>query len=81
MITLTALDALPIATDRLEADPLPEGFHSQAGKLWNAAFELWRDEWETYQALSAVGLHGAASAALVRKQAAVELCAILNRAF
>lgn len=81
MIQLNANDALPIAKDRVAAPNFQSDMISKAGKLWNAAFDLWNDEFQSYMTLTALGHHSAAKCAWQRRMAAVQLTSILQSAF
>jgi len=81
MAQLTAIDALPIAVARRSAPDFQTEMATTAGKLWGAAFDLWCDEYQTYQALAALGHRSAAAAAWQRRTAAMQLSRILQQAF
>ena len=75
---MSAIETVSLIKDRIkdQAGARPE--ISKGVRAWHAAFELWTAEFESYQALSSIGLHNAAACAWQRRTGASELCQILT---
>ena len=75
---MQAIETVSLIKDRIRDQANARPGISKGGRAWHAAFDLWTAEFESYQALRAVGLHDAAQCAWQRRTGASELCHILT---
>ena len=75
---MQAIETVSLIKDRIKDQANARPGISRGARAWHAAFELWTAEFESYQSLSAVGLHDAARCAWARRSGASELCQILT---
>ena len=75
---MQAIESVSLIKDRMKDQIQVRPGISRGARAWHAAIELWTAEFESFQALSAVGLHHAADCAWQRRSGASELCQILT---
>jgi hypothetical protein len=75
---MQAIETVSLIKDRIKDQANARPGISRGARAWHSAMELWTAEFESYQALSAVGLHHAAACAWSRRSGASDLCRILT---
>ena len=75
---MPAIETVSLIKDRIKDQANARPGISKASRTWRAAFELWNDEYASYEALRSVGLDDAARCAWQRRTGASELCQILT---